>query len=314
MLLILPSSAHAEPSAGNRSAAQALFEEGRALMGEGKAPEACPKLEESQRLDPGVGTQFNLAACYEAIGRTASAWTLYMEVAAASLAEGRASREATARERALAVKSKLSYLIIEVPHEARVPGLVIERSGERVGEAQWGARVPVDPGEHRVRLSAPEKKDWEANVKVPNGPGSETVKVPVLADAPKGSAILPSQPPSAPEGGRSMLPYVAAGVGIVGVGVGAFFGLQAMSKYDEAQKNGCNGGACTEQHGFDLQKDARSAGNVATVGFIVGIAGLGTGAALYLWEPARNGGDEAAVQVSAEVGPRGGVLVMGGRF
>ena len=63
----------AEPSAADRSAAQALFEQARDLMKQDKAAEACPKLEESQRLDPGVGTQFNLAECYVKMHRTASA-------------------------------------------------------------------------------------------------------------------------------------------------------------------------------------------------------------------------------------------------
>ena len=36
--------------------ADALFKEGRALLDAKKFDEACPKLAESQRLDPGAGT------------------------------------------------------------------------------------------------------------------------------------------------------------------------------------------------------------------------------------------------------------------
>ena len=54
-------------SPADRAAAQALFEQGRDLMARDRAEEACPRFEESQRLDSGLGTQFHLATCYEAV-------------------------------------------------------------------------------------------------------------------------------------------------------------------------------------------------------------------------------------------------------
>src|SRR5690349_13986528 len=79
-------------SSEDQAAAQALFDDAKELVKSGKAAEACPKFEESQRLDPGLGTQLNLADCYERIGRTASAWTIYVEVAPAARREGQDAR------------------------------------------------------------------------------------------------------------------------------------------------------------------------------------------------------------------------------
>src|SRR6185436_4269196 len=88
----------AAAQSSNDAAARALFAEGRKLSSEGKWQEACPKFEESLRLVPGAGTRFNLADCWEHIGRTASAWSGFLDVAAEAKAAGQADREKASRE------------------------------------------------------------------------------------------------------------------------------------------------------------------------------------------------------------------------
>ena len=149
-----------------RAAAQALFDEARRLMAGGRHEQACPKLEESQRLDPGVGTQFNLAVCYETIGRTASAWSLFLEVAAAANRGAERAREQVARARAAALEPKLPRLRIVVPEQARASGLRVERGAVQVGPAQWGVALPTDPGTYTISASAPGKKRWQISVTV----------------------------------------------------------------------------------------------------------------------------------------------------
>src|SRR5687767_6169905 len=103
--------AHAQTDS---AAARALFSEGRELMEKDRFEEACPKLEESLRLDHGMGTQFNLAHCWDKLGRTASAWALFLDVAAAARASNQPQRETAARERAKALEPKLTRMRIEV--------------------------------------------------------------------------------------------------------------------------------------------------------------------------------------------------------
>ena len=77
--LLLTTSAKAR--ADDATTADKLFEEANALAAVGRYAEACPKLAESQRIEPAVGTQFNLADCHEHLGQTATAFALFSEVA-----------------------------------------------------------------------------------------------------------------------------------------------------------------------------------------------------------------------------------------
>ena len=87
-----------QASAADPATATMLFNEGRRLVSAGHYPEACPKFEESERLDPGIGTQFNLADCYQHIDRFASAWALFLDVASSAGGTGQQARENLARK------------------------------------------------------------------------------------------------------------------------------------------------------------------------------------------------------------------------
>src|ERR1700678_3583891 len=69
-------------SASGAAAAEALFDEGKALMAAGNYASACPKFAESNRLDEGIGTSLWLADCFEKNGQTASAWAEFRAAAA----------------------------------------------------------------------------------------------------------------------------------------------------------------------------------------------------------------------------------------
>jgi thioredoxin-like negative regulator of GroEL len=144
MLVASPVLAQGEGVAG----AEALYQEGRQLMDAGNFADACPKLEESQRLDPGTGTLWHLARCYEKLGRHASAWAKYHEVAAQAKKQEEPAKVAAALKRAGALEPKLRRLVIEVPADSRIQGLRIVRNGIEVGPGAWGAKLPVDLGAH----------------------------------------------------------------------------------------------------------------------------------------------------------------------
>jgi serine/threonine-protein kinase len=309
-------SALAAANEQDRVAAQALFEQGKELIAAGRHVEACSKFAESQRLDPGIGTQFNLADCYERVGRFASAYALYVDVAARSKTAGQAQREAVARERAEALKPKLTRLVIVIPDQVKVEGLEVQRDGNAVGSAQWGLPIPVDPGVHRVLVKAPGKKSWEGSVEVPNDAQHHALSVPTLMDAPEepNTQTAARMDTGAEDGAwplQKTLGLVAGGVGVVGLGVGGFFGLRAINKNKDSKQYCDDDNNCLDQ-GFRYREDARSAGNIATVGFAVGAVGLIGGAVLFFTAPSGEVASQSALRVLPSVASdRADVIVMG---
>ena len=77
MLLLCASSAVAD-----QQRAEKLFAEGRKYLDAGEYSLACTTFEQSQAADPAVGTQLNIALCYEKWGKLAPAYHAYRDAEA----------------------------------------------------------------------------------------------------------------------------------------------------------------------------------------------------------------------------------------
>jgi hypothetical protein len=294
-----------EKSAADVAAAQALFERARALLAEQRPQEACPLFEESQRLDAGLGTQYNLATCYEAVGRFASAYTLFLEVAAGATARGQGERAEVARARARAVETKLSRVVISVA-AGQHSEVTVERDGRVLGPAQWGLPLPLDPGSYRITASGPGLATWTQEVTVATNGGLHRVNVPVLALAmpsaercdgsdprcttsndrdPAGSAARPELGRTKDEGffapASRKAGLATAGVAIAGLTFGTVFAVRAHSKNERSEEAGCDDRGCPDNESLELRQTARRDGDFATVGFGAAVAGLAATAILF---------------------------------
>jgi len=96
-----------EPEPSREARAERLFREATPLVDAGRYAEACVMLEESEHLDPALGTEFNLAVCYERSGKVAAALRVFQQVASAAQAAGKTERARSARERASALEARL---------------------------------------------------------------------------------------------------------------------------------------------------------------------------------------------------------------
>jgi hypothetical protein len=294
------SSGTGRAQSGNSAVAQALFDQARQLLADGHAAEACPKLEESQRLEPRSGTLINLASCYEQTGRLASAWSKYIEAGTAAKASGNPDREVVAREHAAALAPRLSKLTIMVaPALKSVAGLEITRDGVEVRDPEWGLALPSDPGDHEITAKAPGRAPFQTKISVTGEGQSVTASVPELA-ALAGAAVDPGDerlftppPPKTGLGTSRSVALVAGGIGVLGVGLGTVFGLASKSKHDQAE-NYCNGAACRDPRGVTAGSAAQSDGNISTVMMIVGGVGLAAGVTLWLTAPKTHSGAPSA--------------------
>jgi hypothetical protein len=327
------------------AAAQALFDQARELTRQGKFAEACPKLQESNRLDPGIGTQFHLADCYEQSGRVASAWAQFLDVASQARATGQLDREKAAATRAQKLEARLPRLLVNVPEGSKTPGLEIRRNGQLVGSAQWGVPLPVDPGEVELTASAPGKQTLRQTLRAEEGK-TASYSVPALAQgdsaptptsapataAPSAVTVAPQPPPdpvspdadkprdNAKARSNNGLVLGLAGLGVVGLGVSGAFAVMAKGKDADSKKdNHCkpNDPKVCDETGVGLRNDAIRDGNVATVAVIAG--GVALAGAVVVWllsgptEPEHTA-SRSRVWATAEVGSDRGALYVQGSF
>jgi hypothetical protein len=285
----LASPSRAEPTAEDKALAAMLFKEARELLEHDEVDKACRKFQESQRIDPSGGTLLNLAACFEKQGRIASAWAEFNEALAWARRDGRGDRIQYAHEQMKALEPRLSFVIVDASSSAHLGGLEVRRNGTVVHRAAWGSRIPVDPGKHTIEASSQGYQPWRSEIVVQEQASEVRVVIPALMAAPAPPEVPPVVAPAEPAGPDRMAPsdssvpwpaYALAGVGIVGIGVGSYFGLRAFSKNDEADKQ-CPGGACSDE-GLELTKEAGTAADVSTVAFAVGAVALGAGVTVWL--------------------------------
>jgi len=309
----------ASPTADDKALATILFQEGRAMMAAGRIPEACLKLEESQRLDPGGGTLLNLALCHEQEGRLASSWSEFKEAALVARSDGRGDREVEAASHVRALEPRLSRLTIVVPASAQVEGLVIERDGREVGRGAWSTAIPIDGGEHVIRATALGREPFRTIVVIAPESEARTVEIPVLATPVV--VVAPARVDSPQIAPATAAPWLTparlrrAGIGTGAVGVllvgAAGYALAKALDARDASNPHCVADGC-DDIGLQKRHDAVFRGNLATVLGASGIVLVGAGATLFYLgrreaAPTRDG----AVLTRFTLGVAPGTLVAG---
>ena len=287
-----------------RTLAEALFRQGRELMGGGDYGAACPKFAESHRLDPGGGTLLNLAVCHEKQGKLASAWAEFQEALALARADGREDRISLAEQRIAVIEPQLARLTVTVP--ASTPeNMVVSVNGTPLGAAAWGAPMPVDAGAVRVEASAAGHQNFVETLEVKDG-DNVTVEVPGLSELSAGTdAVESDSETSATAEPNHAAAYVVGGLGIAAIGVGSYFGVKAIQYHKTAEKD-CDDDCSTEE-AQNADERAVFNGWMSTASFAVGLAAVGVAVYLYADAEAEHA-EPGGVAIVPRAGARGAGL------
>jgi uncharacterized membrane protein YgcG len=331
--------------ADNKDKADALFKQGKKLMGEKRYADACEAFEKSYKLDPGIGAQLNIAKCYEDWGKIGRAFIAY-QAAEKMAKDAKDNREAKIHELVVAIEPNIPHLTIKLPKDAP-PDLKVtldNRPVETLGEP-----FVLDPGPHLVEWSIKGSAKKSKVVPIDRGGDSEvTLDIPKVVEGgatgaggggdkgggdtgggdkgggdkgggDKGGGDKGTTTPPPPGRNMRLGGIVLGGAGVLAIGISSYMTLSARSKYKDALAMYCGGmtNNC-DTMGLEITHDARSTANKATVVFFVGLAMVGGGVALYVLAP--KGPAQAAteeqtsVYFTPTVGPDSAGFVVGGGF
>ncbi|HZO12924.1 MAG TPA: PEGA domain-containing protein [Polyangiaceae bacterium] len=309
--LLIASSAAAQGE-GPASRAEKLFREGVTAAEQNDYVTACAKFKQSLDLVERASTLLNLGTCEAEQGRLATAYRYYKK-GIGMLQPG---------DERLATTTKLMDEL-----SARVPRVRIQLSEATPANARVvidDAEVPrdaldsvmLDPGKHRIVLSAPEHEDATATVELAEkdhktielapGPSTKATEGPVPQPKP--------DPVTNEEGPELAIPgYIIGAIG-VGAAVAAAVTGGLIIANDGTIDERCPNLRC-DAEGADLVETNKTLLIVNAVTFGVAAAGIATGAALLIADAVLDGGSkESAAMIQPVVSPTGVFVGVTSRF
>jgi hypothetical protein len=292
--------AAAEASASERATARRLVGEGDQLYAQRDYAQALERYAEAYRLMhvPTVGVE--VVKAQEALGQILEAAQTAREVSALPRQANEPAVFGDARLQAAQDALRLSALTPTLLLDVAPRGVLF--SVQIDGVAPSGdSPFSVNPGSHRVRVSADGYEHVETNVSLDQAE-RQTLSVTLFPLGGATAAAAPAQPPPASGEEKPAAPAQRApaheasstrtlgwvGIGVAGVGVaaGTFAGITALSKKPDCPRN-----LCTPDQKQDIDS-SKQMGHIADVSFGVAIVA----GALGIWalvSSADEGGESA---------------------
>jgi hypothetical protein len=307
--------AHAQPTAAEISTARRAFESAVALEADQKWIEATLKLRQALAVKDTPGLRFHLAHCEEKQNLLVEA-SLDYDRSSELLRQGAKAPDVQKLLIAASaeLKPRIPQVIVEMPSE--IPSPVAELDGKAYAPSELALGQVLNPGAHRLRVSAAGHRPFERSFSVREG-DRITIRAELQSVEPSrlpvGAALAAPSAQSSPSfevdstnpAGAHLSPspkvYLMLGesaIVVAGLALGISSGVAESSARDRVQTTqraidhaaGSNPGACTTPEA-ELSRtcaDLRTAIDdhdrdraVSTVGFAC--AGVGAAALLATW-------------------------------
>jgi hypothetical protein len=273
----------AQPSASTIAGAQSLVGEGRKLRAAGDLQGARDRFQSAYLLVPTPIIGLDLGRAREALAELIEARAVLLECAALPPIPNESAESTNARAEALRIAKELDGRIptitVTIAGADEGAKVVVAIDGVEIPETELTAPRAVDPGKHlvvarmgmrqtRTEIEVAEKDEKTAALVFPAIPPSPPPKV---------DAKRPTITDEEPRTRISKLTYVGFSVAGAGILVGSITGIISLKKAHDFA-------ASCEGYNFqcppstrDEYDASRRYGNVSTVSFLVGGAGLALG-------------------------------------
>jgi hypothetical protein len=188
--------------------------------------------------------------------------------------------------------------------------------GVDVAQSLDGRGIPVDPGEHRVVLTAEDGSSKEFSVVAREG--EQNRRVDVDFQKPQSEEVEPTAPatePSAPaetdqptKSGPPVAAWILGGVGVVALGGFAYFALDGKKKENDLESE------CAPNCPQSDVDDMRKSYLFADIALGVSVVSLGAATYLFLTSSPKKQPSAGVGIPSVKVSPRSAGLTWGGTF
>ena len=308
-----PGALSAQPASSDaQKRADALFSQGQRFLKNKEYAVACAAFEQSHKLDPAIGTQLNLALCYEQWGHLAAAYQAFVD--AAQMADvANDDRGPKALVRAQDLKPKLATLSLTIsddglPAEKPDPAAVIVLDGKGLNKRAM-RNMLVDAGPHQLEVRAPGREPVTKRFALIMGQREE-FELDIPAPLQRHENVRGAHSTT-----RLAVGWTLTGLGVVGAGAAGYLALAARGDYRAEFASNCNSAtnACNEA-GYLATHDARGRANIASLVAGGGLALAVTGVVVLLTGRTSKVATGSAWYVVPQVGRDGGAMALGGSF
>jgi len=311
-------------SDADRATARQLGQDGQQALDAKDYRAAEDHFRRADKLVHAPTLELGLARALAGVGKFVESQETYNRIVREGVAPGapEAFKHAIddARKEVETVSTKVGAVTITVKGRdgADVADPSVALDGQPINSASLGVRRAIDPGNHALHVSATGYKPADFNFPVTAG---SNIDQPIVLEKDLGAAAPPAAPapspatnatpatspaPSSdntatPSNKGSIAPWIAFGVGGVGLVVGAITGGLALGDHSTLASE-CGNGTCATNDS-KAQSDLSSyhtMGAISTVGFIV--AGVGAAAGVVLLITAPKSQPTTGLQVSPTIG------------